>query len=344
MSKILFVCKQRMSYGAYGYGATYGLQNSAKFVSNCLRQSGLDSQVVVVPDANHIDRVVTSYNPTHVFIEALWVTPEKLKELLSLQRHMNRQWCIRLHSRLAFLANEGIAFPWLLEYRDKIMIDHPNLWVGPNTRELTNELNGSFDLPSIYLPNIYQPPIYKHYSCRRHERVLDVGCFGAIRPFKNHLVQAVAAVRYGDLRDIRVRVHINATRTEQLGENVLKNLRAFFEGQSRHKLVEHDWMSHSNFIHCLRHMDVSLQASFTETFNIVAADSVHNGIPLVGTRCMEWLPGVLQVHDPNSTEEIVWKMGVALGWMSRPLRWLARKSLLHWNSVGKRIWLDFLEE
>ena len=111
--KVLFVVKKRINYGA-----SYGLINSARFVSNFLNHAGIESKVTEAKDANAIDKIVTEYNPSHVIIEALWVTPEKFEELLKKPRHKNREWIVRLHSRLPFLATEGIAIEWLKKYKD----------------------------------------------------------------------------------------------------------------------------------------------------------------------------------------------------------------------------------
>ena len=45
-----------------------------------------------------------------------------------------------------------------------------------------------------YTPNYY-PTGYLETRPRKDDGYLDVCCFGAIRPLKNHLVQALAAVK-----------------------------------------------------------------------------------------------------------------------------------------------------
>jgi hypothetical protein len=105
--KALFICKNRND----SYGVSFGLLNSAKFISDFLTDSGMESQVVQVIDANGIDKVVTEYNPTHVFVEAIFVTADKFRELLSIKRHQDRIWVVRIHSKFPFLANEGIGIP-----------------------------------------------------------------------------------------------------------------------------------------------------------------------------------------------------------------------------------------
>jgi len=85
------------------------LVNSAYFVSEYLKSIGIESEVVTVVDGNDVDKVVTQYDPTHIFIQALFITPAKMYELMNLSRHANRNWIVRIHSKVPFLANEGIA-------------------------------------------------------------------------------------------------------------------------------------------------------------------------------------------------------------------------------------------
>jgi len=46
-------------------------------------------------------------------------------------------------------------------------------------------------------------------------------------------------------------------------------------------------MDHSDFISIVKSMDIGMQVSLSESFNIVAADFVSNGIPLVGSPDIE---------------------------------------------------------
>src|ERR1035437_6255076 len=100
-ARILFVCKDRMSaYGAYGYGASYGLINSCRFVGEALNRyfpGEFEFKVASVVDNNRIDAEVYKYKPTHVIIEALWVVPEKMNVLLP--KYPNINWIVRIHSK-----------------------------------------------------------------------------------------------------------------------------------------------------------------------------------------------------------------------------------------------------
>ena len=84
---VLFLCKQRIS----SYGNSYGLINSAAFVAEYLKSIGIEAYVEMAVDGNDIDKIVTRINPTHVIIHALFITPAKMYELLSLARHKHRK-------------------------------------------------------------------------------------------------------------------------------------------------------------------------------------------------------------------------------------------------------------
>jgi hypothetical protein len=281
MKKILFVCKRR------SYGVSSGLANSAKFVAEMLTKNGHSAKVVNVIDANCIDAEIHKFRPTHVIIEAIWVVPAKLVELSRL--HPNITWVVRIHSKTPFLAMEGIAIEWIKKYAELKqsgvpITNHEGFeWSGvpivicPNSKLLSSDLLASLGMNTVTLPNYYNPrdsyDKKPEASIAKHHGYIDVGCFGAIRPLKNNLIQAMAAMALADDRSKKLRFHVNGTRLEQRGEEPLKNIRALFKG-TRHELVEHQWLDHYQFLEVVKSMDVGLQVSFSESFCIVAADFV----------------------------------------------------------------------
>jgi hypothetical protein len=283
------------------YGITSGLFNSATFVVNYLNTQGFNAILIPVLDANQVDRVVTNFNPSIVIIEALWITPEKMRELLSIKRHQSRRWIVRIHSKAPFLANEGPATKLIAEYSS---IDNGRIEIAPNTKELTKQL--SYAIPYgkfIYLPNIYVKRSFERDILPEKDKFIDIGCFGAIRPMKNTFQQALAAIEFSEKNDKYLRFHINGTRMEQGGESVIKNLRSLFE-KSPHKLIEHKWYTHSEFLKVVSKMDIGMQVSFSESFNIVTADMVTAGVPVVASNDIDWMPWISKV-SPNSPNKIV---------------------------------------
>ncbi len=211
------------------------------------------------------------------------------------------------------------------------------------------------DIRNVFLPNLY--PIVpvreeKFISKVSDEarltlslpsvhpyKTVDIGCFGAIRPLKNQLIQAMAAIDFANRNRLILNFHINGSRVEQRGEEPLKNIRALFQ-KSGHNLVEHPWLTHDQFLELIREMDISLQVSFTESFNIVTADTISQYIPVVVSPDIDWAPDICKA-DPNDMEDISRKIDTVLG--HRPL--VIRRTVGAINAyrhTALKLWWSFL--
>lgn len=345
MKRVLFVCKDRVST----YGISYGLHNSARFVADTLEQNGIEAKVISVRDNNGIDRVVTEYDPTHVVIEAIWVVPDKIQQLVTMRTHRHRGWMVRLHSRIPFLAMEGVAINWLRQYAE-IAGGSGHFSIAANHPQTCEDIGRVLQTECLPTPNIYpitgRPRLERVMEViaerRRRRGVLDIGCFGAIRPLKNTLIQAFAAIRFADRLGLPLRFHMNSSRTEQQGEQNLKNLRALFPTRE-HELVEHPWMPHDEFLDLVDQMDMGLQVSFSETFNIVAADFVSQDIPIVTSPEIGFVSGLFQAN-PTDTNDIVMKLGRAWAGRQISLQSLNRRLLGKHNISALDTWMGSLDK
>jgi hypothetical protein len=268
-----------------------------------LEELKIDCKLVHVVDNNSIDREVHGYKPTHVVIEAFWVVPEKFDVLKRL--HPTVTWLVRNHSKPTFLANEGGMIGWAIDYMKRGVI------VASNSPEATRSLKvlaAAADADprlSVFLPNYYQSEPPKRSGLRiQWQKLLrwlgfdeghapatelKVGCFGAVRPMKNHLTQAIASIDVAESLGLKLRFWINGNRIEGKGESFLRSLRELFARYPEHELVELDWMNHEDFVKVIKTMDVVMQVSNSETFNIVAADAVGQGVPVIGSAEIPWL-------------------------------------------------------
>ena len=337
--RILFITKEGPCYG-YGYSDTpcyshspSGLVNSSLFIVNMLKKHGVEAKLVGVVDNNDIDREVHKFKPDVVIIEAFWVVPEKFDELIKL--YPNVQWVIRIHSDIPFLTQEGIAIGWIREYAKK-----PNIYIGFNkhkTMESFRHIVSRHKL--VYLPNYY--PVGHHSFPEKNDLklVFHAGCFGAIRPLKNQLIQAFAAIKYADDHQYILHFHINATRVEG-GGGVLKNLQSLFK-HSKHKLVEHPWYTHEEFQKVLKGMDVSMCVSFSETFCIVAADSVSLGVPLVCSSEVSWADKGSMVPT-TSVEDIADGINTVVYYKACYQR-LNKNGLKYHDDKSVKVWKEFLQ-
>jgi hypothetical protein len=339
--RVLFICKRGGIYGGV-YGETggvpqsSGLRNSAGFVVEMLLANGVEAKLVEVTDNNDIDREVTAFRPTHVIIEALWVVPSKFTVLRRL--HPAVEWVVRIHSEIPFLANEGSAMGWILEYLEM------GIEAAPNSRRALAallELVPSADGLLRYLPNYYPRGLRPRKPIRPSNGAVEIGCFGAIRPLKNQLIQAIAAIGFARSRGLYLRFHMNGTRMEQGGSPVLKNISALFAANQHAELVMHPWFNHREFIRLVRRMDVAMQVSFSETFNVVAADCAARWIPLVVSPEISWVIPAYQAA-PTSLESIERTLGIAYDSRHEALPTDNFWSLERASREARAIWLEWL--
>jgi hypothetical protein len=347
MSKVLFILKRREDYNAIVHshiGLSTGLFNSASFVNDMLAELGVESKLVVVKDNNDIDREVTAFRPTHVIIEALWVVPTKFEVLQKL--HPSVKWIIRLHSETPFMAGEGMAMDWLGDYsRFKNIIlacNAPRFLreVRLYLKHLNNWDEKTTDQKVIYLPNFY-PQDYVTKKFDRKKEVINIGCFGAVRPLKNHMVQIFAAVDFAERIGKKLRFHVNAGRIEMQGQPVLNNIRGFFQQIHGlgHELINHQWCPREDFLKICANMDIGLQVSFSETFNIVGADIISQGVPLVGSKEIPWAIPLFNA-DPTDSKNISDKLMMAYRFPRLNI-WTHQMSLTGYTNKTSSTWFDY---
>jgi len=346
----------------YTHDLSSGLTISVDFVAEMLRAMGVQCKVVQVGDNNDIDREVHRYKPTHVIIEALWVVPEKFAILHKL--HPDIHWLVRIHSEITFLSNEGVAMDWITR-----CAGYPMVSIAANSKAAQLDIlqvlravypqwnEWELNRKAVYLPNYYSIPEANDWVAwfkqtrqpqtvsriqldNKDGVVLNVACFGSIRPLKNNLIQAVGALRYADAEGVTLHFHINGERTEG-GGNVLKNLRALFVN-TKHSLVEHPWMEHAPFLRVLSWMDVSLCVSLSETFCIVAADSIAVGVPTVVSSEVDWA-SFFAMADPTDSRSIEKAIRRALmPAFHRIGAWLNRRALRKYCRRSRTAWAEYL--
>ena len=341
------------SEGGYSSGLSSGLANSARMVALHLDDVGINNEevlteVVQVIDANSIDREVYRFRPDVVIIEAFWVTPEKLRVLRQL--HPTVKWIIRGHSNIPFLAHEGFALGWIPEY-----VKIKNVYLSTNSNESLRDLrevvvqrNGWTLEQAAEKVRLFTNYYYIEYpDTWVHDNFslpLNIGCFGAIRPLKNQLLQAIAAIRFARQLGRPLRFHMNVTRQENNSNQVYVALKHIFAGETGIELVEHTWMPHSAFVALVGTMHLTMQVSFSETFNIVTADAVAKGVPVVVSDDIHWIDDAFKA-EPTSSDDMVVKLNAAYEAGKRGLQRVNTAGLFLYNEQSsERIQsnLDFI--
>ena len=344
--RTLFITKQSEieSQQYHGYFRQFsGLFNSARLVSEMLNdQPGIDSKCITVQDNNGIDREVTLYKPTHVFIEAFWVVPEKFKILKKL--HPGVKWIIRIHSETPFLSTEGISMDWAMKY-----ITQKNVYLAPNAPRIYNEIKHlvasvhghELKKKVIYLPNFYSVDNAMPAKTKLGTPgEIHIACFGAIRQLKNQLIQAISAIKFADKHRLKLKFHINGNRVDYGGNPILKNIVDLFSHHPEHELIQHDWMPHEEFLALIKTLDIGMQVSFTETFNIVTADMVICGIPVVVSDEVQW-SSIFSKVNPTDSDNITATMEFVWNWHPF-VHWRNTKGLKKYSDTSRILWTDYL--
>lgn len=349
-TKVLFILKRREDFDPANHtkeGMQTGLFNSATFVKDMMNNSSINAALEIAIDNNDIDRLVTKHRPEFVIIEALWVIPQKFAVLCNL--HPKVKWIIRLHSETPFLAQEGMAWDWLGDY-----VRHPNILIAANSPRMLSEVTTYLTaiLPEdktihnriIYLPNYY-PTTYKikDFHLEPEKDYVDIGCFGAVRPLKNHMLQAMAALQFARTINKKLKFHINA-RVELKGDAVVRNLVCMFQHLSTqgHELVFHAWTPREEFLELCATMDIGMQVSFSETFNIVGADFISQGVPLICSHELPWINKKFRA-DPTDSDSICKAL---IETCINPAQNVSKnqKSLTAYAEVTKNIWFSYFDK
>jgi hypothetical protein len=341
MEKILFILKERPYYTNNTNIKSYGLINSSLHLAMYLEDLGYHVNVVTVVDANGIDKVLFQYKPDMAIIEALWVPADKIKELMEIPRYKKIEFVIRVHSDIGFLSAETLSLTYINDY---IGLHKKKLTIAPNHKSFTEYLANALKHELVYLPNVIHETEYERWNHHDNNHIINVGCFGALRLLKNQPYQALCAIKAADILEKILHFHITADVHKDTTLNpVVKNLEELFKN-SPHKLIKHDWKENDDFIELIEKMDLGLQLSYTESFNIVTADFINCNIPIIVGEAIWWMPDILKTSTIDYEKSVKKIISVYKNKDSNFLRLLMKRSLSRYNKDAKKVWDIFLEE
>ncbi len=333
MADVLFIIKDK-DINLFQKQVT-GLVHAALANAEYLRSIGIKAEAISIPDANFLDSLLKQHQPKIVIAEAVWIQPSKFKTLLPANEFI-KKFIIRIHSDFAYFAIESVGFNWMfdsLKESSKIMLAGNCYNFAHNMQFITGD-------KFLYLPNLYEKSLAKFR--KEPEEIIRIGCFGAIRMMKNHLTQAVAAIRFAEEKNKILYFHINEL-VSDAGSSVLNNLKELFNRNGKHKLIIEPYRSGIEYDNLIRYMDVGMQLSFTESFNIVAANFVCNGVPIVVGNTVEWMPRTLQASYTN-IDSIVERLNYA--YTNRNNSELQNEQylkLVDSNNRAKDVWDSFIK-
>ena len=355
------LCFKDFSYWS-GYSSV-GLNVAARLTAEELRKHGISSYVMGVK--NNVEllnsifwvngkRAEEGFGPlTNVVILAPWITPLDLRALLDYFPSM--EFTVQSHCNVAALYGDYRGISNLRNYAD-LMNDYPNLSLAGNAPPFVQWFAEAYGVNVYLLPDLYPVKEHHHHHHREdlaecpqcHEDVsperppsgLRIGAFGALRPEKNIPSACAAAILIQDRLGVPVSLHINQG-GERSGREILATIDQMSQGIPGFDVVKHKWMPWEEFNRLVHTMDLLIQPSFTESFNIVTADGVANRIPSVVSSAVRWAPDSWKAN-PDNPDSIA---SVGLRLLADPRAWVeGKETLMLHNKRGVRLWKGFLYE
>lgn len=279
-----------------------GLGVSALNTAKVLRENGIHADVWPILNAKDLAARIEKSNPrpSHIVIAAPWIPTLDLQAYL-IFRYPDIQFAVTCHSNVGFLAADPSA---IKNFREELDLEQGslNFSCAGNSRRFVKFIQSSYERPCIWLPNLYyltekNPVIRRPWS----GGTLRIGSFGAVRPLKNNLSAAAAALEIAEKLHTDVEFHISVGRVEG-GYTVVRAIEAMLINSPRVKLVKDDWFQWPLFRNLIRSMHLLIQPSFSETFNMVTADGASESIPSVVSDAIDWAPDdwKAEVDSPDS--------------------------------------------
>lgn len=191
----------------------------------------------------------------------------------------------------------------------------------------------------LLLPNLYDTETFINpIPPRKLGGTLRIGSFGAGRPWKNQLVAAESAVQLARSLGVKLELWVNSKRPDG-GERMIESRMELFDDLPGCKLIDVPWARWPRFRDITATMHLLFQPSFDETFNVVTADGIAEGVPSVTDSSIEWTPKSwwCQPEDPSSL------VNVAQHLLSdHNAVYPARVQLQQYVNLGIGRWLDYL--
>jgi len=265
-----------------------GLGVSALNTCKVLRREGIATEVWPVTTGAELRERLRDQPASHVVVSAPWMPSIEIHGLVT--AHANTQFAMNCHSNVGFLQADANGVKLVREAME-VEAGTPNFHLAGNSHKFCKWVRSAYSRPCTYLPNLYflesafvpSPPLYSGGTLR-------VGAFGATRPLKNFMSAAGAALEISKRYKANLELWVSAGRTEGGGDTILRSARAMLEGLPHVKLVENGWQSWPRFRQSVGHMHLLLQPSYTESFNMVTADGVAEGVPSVVSHAIDWVP------------------------------------------------------
>jgi hypothetical protein len=264
-----------------------GLGVAAMNTAKVLRRAGIKTEVWPILSAADLRTRLRSVSVEQVVISAPWIPAAELQGLAV--EFTDTQFAVNCHSNVGFLQADRNGVKLLRETIEVEMGTH-NVHVAGNSRRFCDWVRSAFGVPCAFLPNLYyldaKPNPHRPFA----GGTLRIGAFGATRALKNLMSAAGAAVEMARNFRSPLELWLSAGRAEGGGDGILAALKEMLNGLPNVTLMLNGWQSWPKFRKVVGYMHLLLQPSYTESFNMVTADGVAEGVPSVVSSAIDWAP------------------------------------------------------
>jgi hypothetical protein len=326
-------------FAAWVRSSCVGLNVAGFTTAKYLEQQGINVCVYPVRDNIDIVYAIDKYNEnhserlTHVVISAPWLSVYDLKNLIL--NFSDIHFVILSHSNVGFLQADPYGVELFRKYA-QLSKEYKNLQVGGNSIRFVEWFATAYKEKAVLLPNLYPVQRVKG-KIWDGVSALKIGAFGAIRPEKNFMTAAAAALVIHSILNVPMELHMS-TGGEGCQSTTLPAISQMMNGISDVFLVKHDWDNWDKFIKLIEKMDLLIQVSYTESFNMITADGISVGVPSVVSPVIFWAPDLWKADADNAID--VAKVGIDL--LINPKDYIGSDALLKHNQDSLKYWLQFL--
>jgi hypothetical protein len=317
-----------------------GLNVAGYTTAKYLRTHGIHAEVFPVRNnidvVNSIDKYkeIHGHSLTHVVISAPWMSLWDIRNLIAHFPHI--KFVVLSHSNVGFLQADPRGVELYRKYSE-LSKQYPNFKVGGNSRQFCDWFNISYKENCIWLPNIYPT---ERIKSKVWDGIppLKIGSFGAIRPEKNFMTAAAAAMVIHSILDVPVELHMS-TGGDGCKSTTLPSIIEMTENVKGFTLIRHHWETWNKFIELIKKMDIMIQVSYTESFNMVTADGISVGVPSVVSPVIWWVPDEWKANPDDAVD--VARVGLNI--LQNDQGYKGADALLHHDKVSFENWKNFLQ-
>ncbi len=313
-----------------------GLGVTALNTAKSLRAMGVTADVWAITSAAELRTRLRTAEASHVVISAPWIATSDLAQMCA--EFKETQFAVTCHSNLGFLQADPSAMRMVREGLE-LRRTSWNFRMAGNCERFANWVREAYGVPCAYLPNMYYLDEEHQPKRDRYKAgTLRIGAFGATRVLKNLMTAAGAALEIANAKRADLEFWVSSGRNEGAGA-VMDAVRQMMNGLAHVKLVENGWQPWPQFRQTVRHMHLLLQPSYTESFNVVTADGVAEGVPSVVSAAIDWAPRswIAPVDDANAMARVGRKL-LDSRWAVRQ----GRAALKEHNRRAMCAWEEFL--